>query len=90
MYAIRSYYDLAILKVNREPNIMVKFPRKYIKPGESAQVFILPDLNTLGTFNKKITLITNASNSEYQLTLTGEVIAIQECFPNPDNWNIIV
>ncbi len=80
--------DLAILKVNREPNIMVKFPRKYIKPGESAQVFILPDLNTLGTFNKKITLITNASNSEYQLTLTGEVIAIQECFPNPDNWNI--
>ncbi len=77
---------VAILMVLMSKDIKVNYPRNFIQPGEKGQIYILPNLNVLGKFNETITVVTNSS--ETKLNITGEVISIQQCFPNPDNLNI--
>lgn len=79
---------LAILLVNKSPAIKVSYPRNFIQPGEKGKIMILPDLNSKGQFREEISVMTNASNTPFNLVITGEVISIQACFPNPNNWNI--
>ncbi|MBN2349025.1 MAG: VWA domain-containing protein [Bacteroidales bacterium] len=79
---------LAILMVHKNPNIRVGYENKFFQPGEKGRILILPDLNSIGLFTEQIEIITNSNNSPVILTITGEVISIQECFPNKTNMEI--
>lgn len=79
---------LAILMANKSKSVKVSYTKGFIQPGESGQLLVLPDLNTLGMFEETISLVTNASGDPAQITIRGEVVSIQACFPNADDWNI--
>jgi hypothetical protein len=79
---------LAILMVNKSNAIKVSYPRVFIEPEASGNVLVLPNLNKIGKFRETISIVTNASNQPIEVEITGEVVSIQACFPNPDDWTI--
>lgn len=79
---------LAILIVNKSASVMVNYPRVFIEPGASNRIQVLPNLNKIGVFKETISVVTNASNTPVDIEITGEVVSIQACFPNPDDWTI--
>jgi hypothetical protein len=80
--------QLAILMVKKSTNIKVGYPRKYIQPGETGKILVLPDFNKLGVFTETITIVSDAKLQEVPIIIKGEVITVQACFPNPNDWNI--
>ena len=78
----------AILMVNKKPAIKVSYDIKFINPGETGRILVLPNLNEIGPFSEKITVITNTSDNSQILSIKGTVLTIQECFPNQNNFNI--
>jgi hypothetical protein len=79
---------LAILMINKKPAVKVSYPSYFIAPGEENKILVYPDLNSLGDFEEKLSVVTNASAQPVILSISGTVLSLQECFPNPDNWNI--
>lgn len=78
---------LAVLMVNKTNNVQVRYPREFIQPGAEGIIYAMPDVNKLGKFKEKISIITNVNENPLQIEIKGEVVSIQACFPNPDNWN---
>jgi hypothetical protein len=79
---------LAILMINKKPAVKVSYPSVFIAPGEENKVLVYPNLNRMGDFEEQLSVVTNASAEPVILVITGKVLSLQECFPNPDNWNI--
>lgn len=79
---------LAILMINKKPSVKVSYPSFFIAPGEENKILVYPDLNSLGKFEEQLSVVTNASAQPVILSISGEVLSLQECFPNPNNWNI--
>ncbi len=79
---------VAVLMINKNPAIKVNYENKFINPGETGRIFVLPNLNELGPFREIISVLTNASNDPFELTIRGTVLSIQECFPNQNNFDI--
>lgn len=79
---------LAILMINKSNAVKVSYPRTFLAPGATGRILVLPNLNQLGKFKENISVVTNASNSPVNIEITGEVVSIQACFPNPDDWTI--
>ncbi|MFW5886265.1 MAG: DUF1573 domain-containing protein, partial [Bacteroidota bacterium] len=79
---------LAILMSQGSPSVKINFPRKYIQPGEKGHVYVHHNNNQVGDFQEKIKIITNASADPVILTIKGKNVTVQECFPDPSNFNI--
>ncbi len=79
---------LAILLVQKNPDVKVSYQTKFVQPGETGRIFVLPDLNEMGPFQENINVLTNASDLPSTITITGTVLSIQQCFPNQNNLNI--
>ncbi len=79
---------LAILVVNTPPGIYKSYERDFINPGDTGFIYILPNLNRMGPFSNSIEVHTSSGSSPYKLNISGEVISIQACFPDPENMNI--
>lgn len=79
---------LAVLLVNKSNHVAVRYPRKFIQPGADDVIYVMPDVNKIGKFREKISIITNISENPIEIEITGEVVSIQACFPNPNDWNI--
>ncbi len=78
----------AILMVNKSKDVKVSYPTQFIGPGEENKILVYPDLNKIGPFSEKIEVVVNYQQDPIILSIDGNVISIQECFPNSDNWNI--
>lgn len=52
----------------------IEYPKKPILPGETASIVVTYDAETLGVFNKSITLTMNIEKSSQVLQLKGTVI----------------
>lgn len=87
-YANKGNEPLAILIITKNSGIRVKYEQKFIQPGDSGEIFVLPDLNKLGPFREEISILTNASEKPEIISISGTVIAVQECFPVKENSNI--
>jgi len=53
------------------------YTKEPLKPGESGQILVEYDTSREGTFDKTITIKSNASNSPTTLRITGEVLLMQ-------------
>lgn len=51
-----------------------EFSREPLMPGQTAQIKVGYDTKIVGSFNKKITVFTNAVNNSVILTIKGEVV----------------
>ena len=49
------------------------YPREPIKKGQNEKIHVKYDTNRIGTFNKTITVYSNAKNSPVELRIKGEV-----------------
>lgn len=79
---------LAILMIQKNPDVKVHFERKYIQPGEKGMIQATYNSNTLGKFEEELKIISNASDKPQLITLTGEFISVLDCFPNKSNMNV--
>lgn len=79
---------LAILLVNKSKDVKVNYENKFIQPGETGKILVLPDLNRLGPFQENISILTNVSDKPEVITITGNVLSIQQCYPDQTNLNI--
>ena len=52
-----------------------KYPKDPIMPGESETIKVTYNAAKVGSFNKKITVMSNADQSSYSLAIAGEVLA---------------
>ncbi|MCX7696763.1 MAG: DUF1573 domain-containing protein [Bacteroidales bacterium] len=50
------------------------YPKEPILPGKTGLIKARYDTNRIGKFNKQITVLSNATNGEVSLRITGEVI----------------
>ena len=78
----------AVLMINKSNSVKVSYPTQFIGPGEENKILVYPDLNRIGAFSEKVEVVVNYQESPIVLSISGNVISVQECFPNPDNWNI--
>lgn len=51
------------------------YPKEPIMPGQTEIIKVTYNAAKLGTFNKKITVLSNADEASYSLTISGEVLA---------------
>jgi hypothetical protein len=54
-----------------------QWPREPIAPGEKGEIKVKYNTNIAGTFNKSITVNSNAANSTIRLNIKGQVVAPQ-------------
>ena len=54
-----------------------QWPREPIAPGEQGEIKVKYNTKTVGSFNKSITVNSNAANSVVRLSVTGQVVAPQ-------------
>ena len=54
-----------------------QWPRTPIEPGEQGEIKVKYNTNIVGTFNKTITVNSNAANSIVRLRVKGQVVAKQ-------------
>jgi Mg-chelatase subunit ChlD len=84
---------LAILLVEKGPNVRVSYQRRFYQPGEKGFISLYYDVRNVGPFSEEIKLFTNADAEPVLLKIKGTCISVQECFPNMNNLlvrNIVV
>jgi Mg-chelatase subunit ChlD len=79
---------LAILLVEKGPNVKVNFQRKFYQPGERGIISVYYDARSTGSFNEEIKVFSNLDNEPQTILIKGTCISIQECFPNIHNLNL--
>jgi Mg-chelatase subunit ChlD len=79
---------LAILLIEKGPNVEVNFERRFYQPGEKGQISVYYDVRELGEINEEIKIFTNIDSEPETVTLKGTCISVQECFPNSNNLNL--
>jgi Mg-chelatase subunit ChlD len=84
---------LAILLIEKGPNVKVNFERRFYQPGEKGIISIYYEARDPGDFNEEIKIFSNLDNEPISVLLKGTCISIQECFPDIHNLlkrNILV
>jgi len=83
-----SSNKLAILLVEKGPNVKVNFQRKFYQPGEKGTISVYYNARQMGEFSEEMKIFTNLDTAALSITLKGVCISIQECFPNINNLNL--
>jgi hypothetical protein len=84
-FSNNSSEKLAILLVEKTPDIKVSFERKFYDPGEKGIIAFSCEPRSTGEFEEIIYIYTNIDITPYPVKLKGKVVSITECFPDPDN-----
>ncbi|MBN2274776.1 MAG: VWA domain-containing protein [Bacteroidales bacterium] len=79
---------LALLVVEKGPDVVVRYQRRFYEPGEKGLISLSYEPRDLGLFNEKIKIFTNLDDEPYIITLKGNSITIEECFPDKANMNL--
>ena len=79
---------LAILVVEKGSDVKVGYQHQFIEPGEKGLISLFYEAEKLGPFKEEIRIYTNLDVDPYILTLTGNSITIEECFPDKANLNL--
>jgi hypothetical protein len=79
---------LAILVVEKGPDVKVGFKRRFFEPGEKGLISVFYEAGKLGPFNEQISIFTNLDVDPYILTLQGNSITLEECFPDKANLSL--
>ena len=77
--------DLAILLVDKGPNVKINYEHKFFHPGESGIITLMYDPRNTGNISEDLQVYTNLDDQPVQLHLKGTVVSITECFPDPHN-----
>jgi Mg-chelatase subunit ChlD len=83
-----SKEKLAILVVEKGPDVKVNYKHRFFEPGEKGLISLFYEAGKLGPFNEQIKVFTNLDVDPYILTLHGNSITIEECFPDKANLNL--
>ncbi|MBN1143301.1 MAG: VWA domain-containing protein [Bacteroidales bacterium] len=83
-----SDQKLAILVVEKGRDVKVGYERRFFGPGEKGLISVFYQPGYLGTFTEEIRIYTNLDNDPYVLTLKGNAITIEECFPDRNNMTL--
>jgi Mg-chelatase subunit ChlD len=83
-----SDQNLAILLIEKGPNVKVNFERRFFQPGEKGIISVFYEVRDVGEFNEDMKIFTNLDNDPQMVKLKGLCISIQECFPNIHNLNL--
>ncbi len=79
---------LALLVVEKGPNVIVRYQHRFFEPGEKGLISLRYEPGSLGPFNEKIKIFTNLDVEPYSITLKGNSITLEECFPDRANMNL--
>jgi Mg-chelatase subunit ChlD len=82
-----SKEKLAILVIEKSPNVKVGYQHLFFEPGEQGTITLFYDAAKLGSFSEQIKIFTNLDNEPYLVTLKGTCISREECFPDKANMN---
>lgn len=77
-----SEKKLAILRAETPADVKVKFPRKFIYPGETDTLIAWYLAVEPGPFSTSFNILTSASDREVKLRFSGDVLSLDAC-PNP-------
>jgi Mg-chelatase subunit ChlD len=80
-----SEEKLAILLIEKGPDVTIRFERRFYLPGEDGIITFYYNPRTTGTINEEIRLFNNIDTIPQLLHLTGNVVSVLECFPDPEN-----
>jgi Mg-chelatase subunit ChlD len=83
-----STEKLAILLVDKGPNVKVNFQRKFFQPGEKGIISFYYDARTVGEFSEDVKIYSNLDAEPQVVALKGNCVSVQECFPNIHNLNL--
>lgn len=83
-----SNEKLAILLVDKGPNVKVNFERKFYQSGEKGIISFYYDARTVGEFSEDVKIYSNLDAEPQIVTLKGNCVSVQECFPNIHNLNL--
>lgn len=79
---------LAILLIEKGPNVRVNFEHRFYQPGEKGIIKVYYEVRDLGEFNEEINISTNLDEQPQVVKLKGTCISVQECFPDINNMNV--
>ncbi len=79
---------LAILIVEKGPDVKVNYKHRFFEPGEKGLISLFYEAGKLGPFNEQIRVFTNLDVDPYILTLQGNSVTLEECFPDKANLNL--
>lgn len=77
--------DLAILLVNKGPNVIINYAHRFYHPGESGIITLMYDPRNTGKIDEDLKFYTNLDDQPVTLHLKGTVVSVIECFPDPHN-----
>lgn len=80
-----SNEKLAILLVEKGPDVSVHFERRFFFPGEEGTISICFNPRLTGKINEEIRFFNNIDTQPQIVKLTGDVVTVLECFPDPAN-----
>jgi Mg-chelatase subunit ChlD len=83
-----SHEKLAILLIDKGPNVKVNFQRRFYQPGEKGILSFYYDARNTGEFSEEVKIYSNLDAEPQMVALKGTCISIQECFPNMNNLNL--
>lgn len=83
-----SDQKLAILVIEKSPDVKVGYEHRFFEPGEKGLITLFYSPENLGLFTDEIRIFTNLDNNPYVLTLKGNAITIEECFPDRNNMTL--
>lgn len=79
---------LAILLVEKGPNVRVNFEHRFYQPGEKGIISFYYEVREVGEINEVIKVFINIDDEPQTISVKGTCISIQECFPNINNLNL--
>jgi Mg-chelatase subunit ChlD len=79
---------IAILVVEKGPDVKVGYEHRFYEPGEKGSITLSYQPEKLGSFSEEVRVFTSLDNEPYILTLKGNGITLEECFPNKANMNL--
>lgn len=76
---------LAVLMVQKSPGTTATYNRSFINPGDTGYVFLHSGSDRIGPFQADASVISNASGVPVKLSISGERLSVNSCFPDPKN-----
>ncbi len=78
---------LAILIVEKGPDVKAGYEHRFFESGEKGLITLNYSTGELGPFKEEIRIYTNLDVDPYIVTLKGNSITVESCFPDRDNLN---
>jgi hypothetical protein len=76
---------IRFLLVEKSTDITVRFERRFYSPGEEGIINIFYNPRNTGIIKEEIRIFNNLDTFPQIIQLSGKVISVLECFPDPDN-----